>query len=46
MLQQELIAKTKVNEEDVLDYILNLDDMEYLKLIAKTSNRVIEEKMV
>lgn len=46
VLQQELIAKTKVNEEDVLDYILNLDDMEYLKLIAKTSNRVIEEKMV
>ena len=46
VLQQELIAKTKVDEEDVLDYILHLDDMEYLKLIAKTSNRVVEEKMV
>lgn len=44
VLQQELIAKTKVDEEDVLDYILHLDDMEYLKLIAKTSNRVVEEK--
>ena len=39
-------SKTKVDEEDVLDYILHLDDMEYLKLIAKTSNRVVEEKMV
>ena len=46
VLQQELIAKTKVDEEDVLDYILHLDDMEYLKLIAKTSSRVVEEKMV
>lgn len=46
VLQQELIAKTKVDEEDVLDYILHLDDMKYLKLIAKTSNRVVEEKMV
>ena len=46
VLQQELIAKTKVDEEDVVDYILQLDDMEYLKLIAKTSNRVVEEKMV
>jgi len=46
VLQQALIAKTKVDEEDVLDYILHLDDMEYLKLIAKTSNRVVEEKMV
>ena len=39
-----MIAKTKVDEEDVLDYILHLDDMEYLKLIAKTSNRVVERK--
>ena len=46
ILQQELIAKTKVDEEDVLDYILHLDDTEYLKLIAKTSSRVVEEKMV
>lgn len=46
VLQQELIAKTKVDEEDVLDYILHLDDTEYLKLIAKTSSRVVEEKMV
>lgn len=46
VLQQELIEKTKVDEEDVVDYILQLDDMEYLKLIAKTSNRVVEEKMV
>ena len=38
--------KTKVDEEDVLDYILHLDDMEYLKLIAKTSNRVVEEMMI
>ena len=46
VLQQELTEKTKVDEEDVLDYILHLDDMEYLKLIAKTSNRVVEEKMI
>ena len=46
VLQQELTEKTKVDEEDVLDYILHLDDMEYLKLIAKTSNRVVEEMMI
>ena len=43
-LQDELNQKKKVEEDDVLDYMSSLDDLEYVKLIAKTSKKVVEDK--
>ena len=43
-LQDELNQKKKIEENDVLGYMSSLDDLEYVKLIAKTSKKVVEEK--
>lgn len=45
-LQDELNQKKKIEEDDVLDYMSSLDDMEYVRLIAKTSKKVVEEKEI
>lgn len=43
-LQNEHNQKKRVEENDVLDYMSSLDNLEYVKLIAKTSKKVVEEK--
>ncbi len=43
-LQEELNQKNKVDEEGVLEYIDGLSGVEYLKLIAKTSTKVVNDK--
>lgn len=43
-LQDELNQKKKIEEDDVLYYMSSLDDLEYVKLIAKTSKKVVEDK--